>query len=74
MGVMMEDRLREVLMREGITAYRLWKELGIDQSVMSKFLRGKGGISLKKMGRIADHLGYDLLFVKRRPSRKGGKE
>ena len=70
----MEDRLREVLKREGITPYRLWKELGIDQSVMSKFLRGKGGISLKTMERIADHLGYELTLVKRQPSRRGGKE
>lgn len=28
---MMGNRLKEVLEREGVTAYRLWKDLGIDQ-------------------------------------------
>jgi len=69
----MENRLREVLKREGITPYRLWKELGIDQSVMSKFLRGRYGLSVRKLEQIADYLGYELTLAKRRPSRKGGK-
>ena len=70
----MGNRLREVLKREGVTAYRLWKELGIDQSEISRFFRDKQNISLKKLERIADFLGYELTLVKRPPSRKGGKE
>ena len=69
----MGNRLREVLKREGVTAYRLWKELGIDQSEISRFFRDKQNISLKKLERIANFLGYELKLVKRRPSRKGGK-
>jgi len=70
---MMGNRLREVLKREGVTAYRLWKDLGIDQGEMSRFFHGKQNISLEMLEQIADHLGYDLVLVKRKRPRKGGK-
>jgi transcriptional regulator with XRE-family HTH domain len=70
---MMGNRLKEVLKREGVTAYRLWKDLGIDQGQLSKFFHGKVNISLEMVEQIADYLGYDLILVKRKGSRKGGK-
>lgn len=71
---MMGNRLREILNKEGVTAYRLWKDLKIDQAELSRFFSGKGNLSLKKMNSIADYLGYDIVFVKRKDSaKKGGK-
>lgn len=69
----MGNRLKEVLKREGVTAYRLWKDLGIDQGEMSRFFHGKQNISLEMLEQIAGHLGYDLVLVKRKRARKGGK-
>jgi transcriptional regulator with XRE-family HTH domain len=68
---MMENRLKDILNREKVTASRVCKETGIDRGMMSKFLNGKINLSLKKLILIADHLGYDIEFVKRKPSRKG---
>lgn len=70
---MMGNRLKEVLEKEGVTAYRLWKELGIDQGQLSKFFSGKVNISLEMIEQIAGYLGYDLVLVKRKRPRKGGK-
>ena len=70
---MVENRLREILKREKVTAYRLSKDLGIDEGQLSKFLNGKINISLKKLEQIADYLGYDIQFVKPNTTRKGGK-
>ena len=70
---MMGNRLKEVLEREGVTAYRLWKDLAIDRGQLSKFFSGKVNISLELLERIADYLGYDLVLVKRKRPRKGGK-
>lgn len=67
---MMGNRLKDIMEREGVTAYRLWKELGIDQGQLSKFFQGEASISLKKLDQIADYLGYDLQLVKRKPSRE----
>ena len=72
-GPMMGNRLREVLKREGVTAYRIWKDLGVHQSQLSNFFHGKVNISLKMLDQIADYLGYDLVLVKRKRPRKGGK-
>jgi transcriptional regulator with XRE-family HTH domain len=71
-GDMVGNRLREVLQREGVSAYRLWKDLGIDKGELSRFFHGKQNISLPKLEQIADYLGYDIEFVKRKHSRKGG--
>jgi len=70
---MVENRLREILKREQVTAYRLSKDLGIDEGQLSKFLNSKINISLKKLEQIADYLGYDIQFVKPNTPRKGGK-
>jgi transcriptional regulator with XRE-family HTH domain len=69
---MVGNRLREVLKREGVSAYRLWKDLQIDRGQLSRFFHGKQNISLTKLEQIADYLGYDIEFVKRKRSRKGG--
>ena len=70
---MVESRLGDILRREQVTAYRLSKNLGIDEGQLSRFLSGKVNISLKKLELIADYLSYDIVLVKRNPSRKGGK-
>jgi transcriptional regulator with XRE-family HTH domain len=72
-GGMMGNRLKEVLKREGVTAYRLWKDLGIDQGQLSKFFNEKVNISLELLERIADYLNYDVVLVKRQRPKKGGK-
>ena len=72
-GDMMGNRLKEVLKRDGVTAYRLWKDLGIDQGQLSKFFNGKVNISLELLEQIADYLNYDVVLVKRQRPKKGGK-
>jgi transcriptional regulator with XRE-family HTH domain len=71
---MMGNRLKEVLEREEVTAYRLWKDLGIDRGQLSKFFSGKVNISLELLERIADYLQYDLVLLKRVHPKKGGKK
>jgi len=67
---MMGNRLKDIMEREKVTAYRLWKDLGIDQGQLSRFFKGVDSISLKRLEQIADYLGYDLQLVKRKPSRE----
>lgn len=62
---MMGNRLKDIMEQEKVTAYRLWKDLHIDQGQLSRFLHGEESISLKKLEQIADYLGYDLKLVKR---------
>jgi transcriptional regulator with XRE-family HTH domain len=67
----MGNRLKDILTREGVSAYRVCKDLGLDKGQLSRFLNGKSNLTLIKIERIADYLGYDLQMVKRKSSRKG---
>lgn len=67
----MGNRLKDILTREGVSAYRACKDLGLDKGQLSRFLNGKSNLTLIKIERIADYLGYDLQMVKRKSSRKG---
>ena len=67
----MGNRLKDILTREGVSAYRVCKDLGLDTGQLSRFLNGKSNLTLLKIERIADNLGYDLQMVKRKSSRKG---
>ena len=68
---MMGNRLKDIMRREKISAYRLSKDLELDKGHLSRFLNGKAEYSVKKLTIIADYLGYDIELVKRKPSKKG---
>ena len=61
---MLGPRIKEILKAEGKSTYRLSKDLHIDQAQLSRFFNGKGGISIKKIERILDFLGYEITFNK----------
>ncbi len=67
---MMGNRLKHIMTREKVTAYRICKDLGLNQGHFSRFIKGEASFSLEKLERIADYLGYDLEMVKRSPSRE----
>jgi transcriptional regulator with XRE-family HTH domain len=56
--------LKEVMGREGISAYRVSKETGIEHSYISKILHDKIDPGTKTLKRILDVLGYEVRFVK----------
>jgi len=68
--LMMENRLKDIMEREKVTAYRLSKDLGLDKGHLSKVLNGKASFSVERLEQIADYLGYDLQLVKRKRPRK----
>ena len=40
-----------------MSRYRICKEIGIDQGLMSRFMSGQGGLSIKSLDRLAKLLG-----------------
>ncbi len=70
---MMGNRLKDILKREEVSAYRLHKDLGLDKGNLSRFLNEKQDMSLKKLELIAEYLGYDIQLVKRKQSQEGGE-
>jgi transcriptional regulator with XRE-family HTH domain len=58
---MLSDEIREAVNDSGLTRYRIAKELGISESTMSRFMSGKGGLSLENIDRLADLLGLGIV-------------
>ena len=65
----LSDKLREAIQASALSRYRLWKETGIAEAVLSKFVNRKGGLSMEGIDKLAEALGLDL--VARDTQRKG---
>ena len=50
-----------------MSRYRICAEIRLSQGAMSKFMAGKGGLSLAVLDRLADLLGLDVVM---RPDEK----
>jgi len=62
------DQIRRAIDKSGVSRYRLWKETGIDQATLSRFMAGKAGMTLKSLDVLADAL--ELRVVAGRSKRK----
>jgi transcriptional regulator with XRE-family HTH domain len=66
------EALREAIKASKNSRYRISKELGIDQSVLSRFMSGEIGLTVVNVERIADYLGLKITF--RVKVKKGNKD
>jgi len=61
------DEIRKAIEASGKTRYRLWKETGIDQSHLSRLMKGEAGLSVASLEKLAEALGLEILI---RPAQK----
>lgn len=54
------DQLRHFVESAEISRYELWKITGIDQAVLSKFINGKGGLSMESLDKIGEVLNLQI--------------
>ncbi len=65
----LSDKLRAAIKAGDKSRYRLSKETGIANAVLSKFVNRKGGLSMEGIDKLAEALGLDLVAPETR--RKG---
>jgi hypothetical protein len=58
------DELRAAIRKSEISRYRLWQLTGIQQSHLSRFMKGEVSISLDNAERLADALNQKITIVK----------
>ena len=66
--IRMSDRIRELIDECGMSRYAIWKETGIDQATLSRFMAG-GGLSMNNLDRLADLLDLNITTGTRRRSK-----
>lgn len=59
----MYEIFEQLLQKRGITAYRISKDTGIAQSVLSAWKTGKSTPKLDKLKTIADYLGVSIEYL-----------
>lgn len=65
----LSDEIREAVNASGMSRYAIAKALGIAESTMSRFVNGKGGLSMDYIDRLAELLGLHIVV---KPTKKQG--
>ena len=66
----LSDQLRRAVDESGLSRYRICGEIGLAQSILSRFMSGKGGLSLATIDRLADLLELSITTARRRSKRQ----
>ena len=68
------DQLRQAIDGGAKSRYQISKETGIDEATLSRFMHGKGGLSIQGLNSIADCLGLRLAMDSPGPVAKKPKD
>jgi transcriptional regulator with XRE-family HTH domain len=63
--------LRHAIDASGMSRYAIAKAIGLDQSVLSRFMAGKSGLSVETIDNIGALLGLRIVADKKPNQRKG---
>ncbi len=67
------DEIRNAIEASGKTRYRIAKESGIAESVLSRLMSGECGLSIDALETLADYLGMEILMRPKRRRQKGNR-
>lgn len=70
---MLSEQLRRAIDASGLSRYRICKEIGLDQAVLSKFMSGKSGLAMETIDRIGALLGLRLVADERSEDERTAK-
>jgi transcriptional regulator with XRE-family HTH domain len=55
------EQLRRVIDESGLSHYAVCKRIAIDQATMSRFMHGRGGMSIAALDRLGELLGLRIV-------------
>ena len=68
------EQLRKAVEQASVSRYAIYKATGIDQAVLSKFVRGERlGLSMETVDALCDYLGLELVPAEKKPEKKPKK-
>jgi hypothetical protein len=60
MAKLFSEQLRKAIRQSGRTCYSIWKETGIDEGQLSRFMNDKGGLQQSNIDKVCELLGVHL--------------
>jgi predicted XRE-type DNA-binding protein len=67
--LLISSQLRGHIKTSDLSQYRIAKNIGVSQAVMSPFMTGRSGMSLNTINKIGEELGSKLNVVRNQPGR-----
>ena len=67
----LSDQIRQAIRDNDKTCYQIWKETGIAEASLSRFMTGKGGLSMNAIDRLGECLELDITTRRKSSIRKG---
>jgi ribosome-binding protein aMBF1 (putative translation factor) len=67
----LSEQLRSAIRDSGMSRYAVAKAIGLDPSVMSRFMAGKSGLSVETIDKLGTLLGLQLVTIKKPVKGKG---
>ena len=67
----LSDQIRQAIETSGKTRYQIGQETGIDQATLSRFMSGKGGLSIPVLDRLGEYLGLRIAMESKPRKPKG---
>jgi hypothetical protein len=61
-GKRFSDQIRDAVNASGLSRYAICQAIEFNQGAMSRFMSGKGGLSMDVMDRLADLLGLEVMI------------
>ena len=69
-----ENQIRKLIENNGESRYKIAIATEIDHATFSRFMNGKGGLSIQNLNALADYLDWTILAKAKSPRRrKAGK-
>ncbi|MDD4889886.1 MAG: helix-turn-helix transcriptional regulator [Phycisphaerae bacterium] len=60
----LSDQIRKAIADSGLTRYAISKATGVGQDILSRFMTGKGGLTLDTLEKLAGPLGIKIIIGK----------
>lgn len=67
----LSDQIRQAIETCGKTRYQIGQETDIDQATLSRFMSGKGGLSIPVLDRLGEYLGLNITTESKPRKAKG---
>lgn len=63
------DQIRRAILNAPISRYEMCKHIGMTQSLLSRFVNGKGGLSIDALDKVAELIGISVAEPKKTKGR-----
>jgi len=58
--IKLSDQIRSAIESSGVTRYRIWKDTGIAESVLSRFMNGHAGLQMDTLDTLGEYLELEI--------------